>query len=428
MTPPRPTTTPSGTPQRAGVSAGNGWLTMLDAGLSSGSNFVVAAAVASRLDATALGQYALAFTAYALGYGMWRAWACEPALAVGATTVDVGAVLSGSALVGLGLGVVGAGASAIIAQPGVADPLLWLSLGLPIHAAHDGLRFAAIGRGRAKLALVLDGAWLAAMAPLVLLAPDVRTLLIGWAALGAASLVIGMIAMGAPFAVHAGWAWLGRAAPLGRTYAAEFVVAAVGLQAVLIGVGAVAGFAEMGRYRVATIVASPVMVVVAGLATIAVVSGRRRADDEPETLLRFVAALAALGAAAGLAVAAVAAVVPDAVASAVLGPTWAGARAESVWLSIAVGGIAVITIAANAFRVLDASAVGGRWRIVAMLAVAGSGVAGATVAGSLGTTVAMAATAFLFGLMIMAAFARRAEGPDAHPDLAGRAAPQDVAA
>ncbi|MEM7341936.1 MAG: hypothetical protein AAF467_25050 [Actinomycetota bacterium] len=380
---------------------------MADAALSSGSNFVVATAVASRLDAAELGQYALAFTVYALGYGVWRAYACEPALAAGAHRVSVGAVVGSSTIVGLGLAAVGLAASAITPEPGIAGPLVWLSIGLPIHAAHDGLRFAAIGRGRPGVAAAIDGSWLLAMVPVALLAPSVTAVLIGWVAVGAGSLGAGLVAMRSDVGIGSGVGWLRRAAPLGHTYAAEFVVSAVGLQAVLIAVGAVAGYAEMGRYRVATIVASPVMVVVAGLATLVVVSGRRLADDDHlDRLRRLVIALTVLGASAGVAAAAVAAAVPSTLASPVLGPAWVDARAGSAWLSIAVGGIAMITVAANAHRVIGASRSGGHLRIAAMVSTTAAGIVGAAAAGALGATIAMAAAANVTGVAILLAFLR----------------------
>ncbi len=364
-------------------------VTVADSGVSSASNFVVSAAVAARLDADALGRFALAFMIYGLGYGVWRAFSCEPALVRGASDDDGGAVVAGSALVGLTIGLLGVGVSSLITDGGIAIPLFWLALGLPVHAAHDGVRFVAIGRGRPGVAFGLDLAWLAGMVPVVLLADTVVELLIGWVLLGLASLIAGFGILDGLRGARRGarWVWLVRRD--GLAFVSEFLVAAASLQAVVLGVGTFAGYEQMGAYRVASIVVGPVQVVIIGLGTVAMVSGRRVRAGGGD-LANHIDRLAALAYGAGLGMALVAGIAPSAPMRQLLGTTWDQARWASVFLAVAVGAIGVITVASSSCRIVDRTPLGVRLRAEAMLGIAVAGVAGAALGGAAGAAAAMA--------------------------------------
>ncbi len=138
-------------------------LTFLDQGVSSGTNFLLAALVARLLDFSGLGAYGLTLTVWFAVLGIHRALVAEPIVIGTRSGHPDEAVLqrgfSAEVVLGLGFGIVVALASAVallLDKPVIARTLVVLALVLVPLLLQDLWRFMAFFEGRPDRALAND--------------------------------------------------------------------------------------------------------------------------------------------------------------------------------------------------------------------------------------------------------------------------------
>ena len=309
-----------------------GW-GVADQAVSSISNFAVSLVVARELGPHDFGVFSLAFVTYAVVLNASRGLATDtlmvrysnasrdvwrPAVAAAtATAVTVGivggvlCVLAGLALPGpLGTGFVVLGA------------------GLPLLMLQDAWRFAFFAVGRGDRALVLDLVWtvllIGGLVALVRVGgeSDAACLAVfgGSAALSAAAGLALVRLRPDPRAVRA---WLVDHFHLGGRYLVENIAVGFSRQLRLVVVGVAAGVIAVGQIRAAEILMGPFLVVLMGIAQVAVPEASHVLARRPGQVGRFCLALGAGQAVlAALWGTAMLVILPHGVGRALLGDIW----------------------------------------------------------------------------------------------------------
>jgi hypothetical protein len=184
-------------------------------------------------------------------------------------------------------------------------------------------------------------------------------------------------------------AWLRDHRDLGPRFAIEFVLTSGGFQLVVFATASVAGFADAGALRGASVLLGPVTVLSAGAVAASVPELVRARERSPAGVRTAVMLLAA-----GLAVitvvwGVVASLLPDRVGEALLGDTWPAARSIMIPLGIAAAGNAAATGFTIGLRSLAAARRSLAAAAPAVVLVIAGGVGGATIDGSRGAVIGM---------------------------------------
>ena len=325
-------------------------LTLVDQGLSSGTNFIASLAAARALDARGLGVFAVAFATYLIAQGIARA-ACGEALIVrhaGAPADRWPALTRASTGLATAIGLV-VGAPAVVVGVllggGLGGALIALGLVLPGLLVQDAWRYCLLGQGRPGAAALLDGIWLVLLVPACTLAlaadePGPATLVLAWGGAGALS-VLGAVALDRVLPdLRAGRHFLVEDRVLIRRYCLEFLTGYGAYQLLVYGLAAQFGLALAGLLRLALTALSPMNVLFQGTYTIATLHGIGLRDAGSRALVRWSAAVALALAGVATAWTAVILLLPTSVMTTLLGETWPDAEplvpALGVWL-IAIG-------------------------------------------------------------------------------------------
>ena len=278
-----------------------GW-GVADQSVSSVGNVLVSLVCAHALGAHAFGAFSLAFVTYAVVLNASRGLSTDPFVvrySGCAHPVWRRAVVSatGTALVvgivaGLGSVAVGLLLSAGFGSTSLGVAFITLGVGLPGLMLQDSWRFAFFAAGRGQLALVLDLVWtVPAIAGLV------GAVLTGRAGIASCMLIFGatatlsalcgvLLARVRPMISQVP-AWVRDHRHLGGRYLLENLAVGFSRQLRIIAVGAAAGLAAAGSLRGAEILMGPFLVVLMGIAQVAVPEASQVLAAAPHRLGRF---------------------------------------------------------------------------------------------------------------------------------------------
>jgi len=384
----------SGAARRAGWAVG-------DQALSSGTNFLLALAVARTTGAAGFGAFSLAFGAYLVALAVSRAVSSEPlTIRYSAretaewregTSRAIGSALVVGALTGLGCVALG-----IVVGGAVGPALVVLGIGLPGLLVQDAWRFAFFAARRGGAAFANDLAWTLALAValgavIAAGSSDIEVLVLGWASGGLAGAIVGVIqsrVLPRPLGASAWWREHRDIAP---RLAVEGLILSGTQQATMVGIAGVANLAVVGALRAGQVLMNALHIITYGMPLFAVPEAVHLRRRSPAALMRF--CLLVGGGLALLAVAwgVVLLLLPDQVGRALLGSTWPAAREvlPAVTVAAAAGGaqagaLVGLRALASAKRSLAA-------RLASSTLVFVGGVGGAMLAGAVGAAWGMAA-------------------------------------
>jgi O-antigen/teichoic acid export membrane protein len=326
-----------------------GW-GVADQGVSSLGNFTFSVIVAKSLSATEFGAFAIAWVTYGVILNASRGLATDP-LVVRFSNADrtswrrgVEAASGVSLLVGVasGLGCVAVGG--VLPQP-MGSAILALGFVLPGLLLQDAWRFASFTAGRPAVAFVNDLVWaslqMAAAAALYLssnVTVGTATLAYGGTALVAAG--VGWVQLRVPPRPRLARWWFSTQRSLAIRYAAENLSISGARQLRMVLLGMIAGLAAVGDVRAAEVLMGPFMVVLMGVAQVAVPEAVRVLNRPQHRLLRFSLLMGSVQAlAACLWGAAMLVLVPQGLGEMLLGGLWVGAYAllVPIMINMAVG-------------------------------------------------------------------------------------------
>lgn len=375
-----------------------------DQALSSLTNFAVGVLVARSVDPEAFGAFSVAFTTYTIALITSRALASEPFMVRHSATShgDWHAAARGSS--GLAL-IVGLMAGLVVVVLGlvfggsIGTAFVSLAIVLPGLLAQDMWRFAFIAKGRSEWAFILDLAWLALLAPGLLVMDAANSASLAWPILvwGGAG---GITALGAHIAsrtlptLPGAIAWVRRNHDLGSRYVVEALVSLGAIQVSTYALVALSGLAAAGALRGGQLLIGPMQVLLIGISITAVPEGVRIVRrGGPASLKRPAFIISALMAGSTLAWAAIVTLLPTTIGVALLGETWEAARGVVLPLAIAYALASIALGPGVGLRVLADARRSVRARSVDALAQTIGGVFGAWQLGAVGTALGLAAGA-----------------------------------
>lgn len=289
---------PSGRLRRLGHLAG--WSVVSQAA-SAASNSAVELGLALFGGVTVLGSWALYYAGAQTMLYLVRAAASEPLLAEPSPPGDLahepraGAYLTVVTAVALPLGAAVGVAAAITGSPALA----FMALAVPALLVQDGLRYLCFWALRPRTAAAVDLVWLAVSAGGILVIrahPTESTAVAVWAAGAAASGVVGA-ALVRPRARTGALAWWQGVRRLALATTTDTAMYLASNQWLWFWMSATAGSAALGAYRVAALVANPVMLLFLASQTL-IIPGVARRGHIPRRALAYLAGLPFVGAAA----------------------------------------------------------------------------------------------------------------------------------
>jgi O-antigen/teichoic acid export membrane protein len=287
----------------AGVQAAAGRLGwgVADQGISSLSNFFVGAYVAKTMGAESLGVFALVLLTYAVVLNGSRGLSTDPLLVrfSGAEPPAWRRAVrssSGTALVvGVLSGALSATAGAVVLAAGIDDlgwALLALGAGLPGLMLQDSWRYAFYADGRGRKSFLNDLVWTVLMVGGVLLVgsltqPDVTTVFLVFG--GSATVAAGYGIVQSGVLPRPGWAitWVREHRDLASRYLVENLALSLSGQFRTVILSVVAGFAAAGQLRVVEMLFGPFLIVLRGLAQVAVPEAHRHLVKGVDPFYRF---------------------------------------------------------------------------------------------------------------------------------------------
>lgn len=382
-----------------------GW-GLADQAVSSITNFAVGIVVARSLGAVDFGIFTLAWVTYGVVLNISRGLGTDP-LVVRLSGVPVAAWraavprASGTALL------VGVGAGLPVALVGLAiggalgDGFVALGLVLPALLLQDSWRFAFFAAGQGHKAFTNDLVWAVALIPGLVVAGmhgSVFAFVLAWGLAGAVAAAFGALQTRLVPRLGNARSWVLEHRDLGPRYLIENVSISGASQLRAYGLGAIAGLADVGTVRGAELLMGPFLAVLMGLGLVAVPEAARLLRRSPHRLPHFclllsgVQAIAALAWGLGLLL-----LLPDAVGVYLLGSVWPTASLLIVPATLSVMNASFHTGAAAGLRALGASRRSMRAQLITSTAYVTGGLAGASVAGALGSSWGVAVATFLGG-------------------------------
>lgn len=378
-------------------------LALGDQVLSGLSNFLTVALVARSATPEEFGHFSLAYALLLIGLGLLRGlWGTRLSL----TTTPQAALdrarglLGATVVVAPALVVVLLGLSLALTGPGAAQVALLIAVALPVVAAQDLCRYAAVAAGRPGVAFASDLAWVVVVTVGYAARPSMGTALLVWLAAAAIALGVALTALRLRPSLAAGRAALRERHRTGEVAALGSVAVAaagwIGLGLATLALGAAAA----GALRGASTVMAPVNTLFAfvGLALLPLVH-RAPAPRQARLAARLSAGLAAVVLGWG----AVLLLVPPGVGELLLGASWTSARAVLPWttveyaaLAVALGGLLGLQARQESTVLLRLTAVAPALVVLGALAATWLGNSPAAFAAGLaGATVASAAVVWV---------------------------------
>ncbi len=381
---------------------------LADQAVSSMTNFAVSVVVARTLGAVEFGIFTLAWVTYGVVLNISRGLATDP-LTVrfsGVPHADWQRAVPRSCGTALG---VGAAAGVVCIAAGTAlggslgSAFVALGLILPALLWQDSWRFAFFAAGEGRRAFANDMVWATALVPALMLAAgsgSVFAFLLAWGGAAAVAAGFGWVQTGlAPHARGVG-PWLRQQRDLGPRYLVENVSISGAAQIRMYGLGAIAGFADVGAVRGADLLLGPFIAVTMGLALVAVPEASRVLRDRPQRLRLFCLGLGGLQAGGallwglGLLV-----LLPNSLGSGLLGEVWPAASVLLLPATLAVAGVGLSNGATAGLRALGAARRSLRCQLFAAAALVTGGLFGAAIAGASGSAWGAAIAAWCAALV-----------------------------
>jgi O-antigen/teichoic acid export membrane protein len=418
--------TASGSVEGAGKASGRSWrlpveraAALGDQVLSGLSNFLAVAVVARGTDPEEFGHFAVAYavliallTVARQLWGTRVAMTATPAHALGETRRLLGAIAwaapAGAVLLVL--------ASVAVTGPAALPVIGILALALPVVAAQDLCRYAAIAAGRPLVAVASDGVWVLVVVAAYALRPTIVPALLFWLGGAFLALLVASVALRVAASMSQGWAALRRrhkTSEVNALSAVSFSIAtyiALGLATLTV------GSAAAGSLRGASTLMAPVNSLFAFVSLALLPVAYRTATSRlPRLVVRVALFLLGLSAAWG----ALLLVAPDMVGRLVLGDTWSGARSvlpftviEYLGLAVTLGVALGLQAAQEARRLAVVTLAPGALAVAATLAVAGSASSARTFALALAVASVISA-ALAVGVEFRASTRKREPSPGA---------------
>jgi O-antigen/teichoic acid export membrane protein len=317
-----------------------------DQAISSFTNFIVGLWVARSLGPTEFGAFSIAFATYLIALSASRGLATD-ALLVRFSGVEVEAwrgAVAGCTGLAIAVGIIG-GAICVVLGMVIGAPmdLPFLALGvtMPGLLLQDSWRFAFLSAGRGRDAFVNDSLW--ALTLLVLLAIVVVSgwsnqfsFMLAWGSSATIAALVGTAQARVLPKVSAAGGWLRSHRDLSSRYLGENLSIMAANQLRLYGLAAIAGLAAVGALKAADLLLGPVMVLILGMAMMAVPEAVRTLRRSVSRLQIFCLCIAVVG--AGSAViwgVAVLLLLPDRLGRYLLGASWE--PASSLVLPVTLG-------------------------------------------------------------------------------------------
>lgn len=386
------------TAKRAGWAIG-------DQGFSSLTNFALNVLIARSLGVAEFGAFALAFATYLVVLNVSRAVATEP-LVIRYSSDDAARWRTGTRqstgvalVVGLGGGLVCIGIAGVTGGT-LAGALLGLALVLPGLLLQDAWRYAFFAAGAGHRAFVNDLVWAVFLFPAFFALARWGTVtafaaVVVWGAAAGAAGLFGMVQGRLVPRPAALVAWWQEHRDLVPAFLGEFLAVSGTKEAVIVGVGGIAGLAAAGALRAGQILLGPLRILYNGAQHMAVPEGVRLHRQRPEGLPRVCATMGATLGLAGLAFGGVLLVLPDSIGAALMGDSWEPARPVLLPLTLAMAAAGALRGALMGLRVLAAASESFRARLLlAVLTVVGA-LGGATADGALGAAWGLAGAQIL---------------------------------
>jgi len=383
------------------LALGRGGWSALDQVLNSITNFAVNIIAIHALDVRDLGSFAIAFTLYTLGWGISRAFASEPFIVRWSDRTEdewrrgAGDSLAAAAAVGVVAGLIGL-AVAPLCDPVTKRAMIAIAVFMPGLLLQDAVRLCYFARGKPEIAAVNDVLWAVFLAPLIAwfaLTGKVSgtELLLSWGLAGTLAGIIGCFQIRVLPSLRGPMRWWREERDLGVRYVGEFASQNGLLRVADYGVAGVAGLAALGLFRIAGVLMGPVRIAVTGIALHAIGEGARTKSFELTherrvTLLKYAAMIAA----AGLAMAGAAFLVPTTLAERVIGVSWPKARVVFAWASVGWIGFALTTVSMVQLRITANAKASLRAQLYGCVPLAGSIMIGAAVDGAIGAAIGLA--------------------------------------
>ncbi|MGH3834149.1 MAG: hypothetical protein ACRDSF_00375 [Pseudonocardiaceae bacterium] len=368
---------------------------LADQAVSSMTNFTVGIFVARSLGATAFGIFSLAWVTYGVVLNVSRGLATDPLVVrfSGVPTASWRAAVSRMSGTALLVGLV-AGAASLLLGAALGGPFgaafVALGLVLPALLLQDSWRFAFFAAGQGRKAFTNDIVWAATLVPALIVAAEggsVFRFVLAWGLSGAVAAVYGCVQTRLLPRPTGARMWFHQQRDLGPRYLVENVSISGASQLRMYGLGAIAGLADVGTVRGAELLLGPFLAVLMGLSLVAVPEAARVLRRSRRRLPLFclllggAQALTALG--WGLALLFL---LPDGIGQYVLGPVWEPASALILPATLSAMNASFSTGAAAGLRALGAARRSLRAQLLAAAAYVIGGLAGAAVAGALGSS------------------------------------------
>lgn len=313
--------------------------TVVDQGLSAGSNFLLAVLVARAMDAEAFGAFSVAFLVYSISVAVNRALIGQPLQITFAAEGPrqfrsaVRRALGATILLGLIIGALAAASGWLIAGP-AGQALVALGVVLPGLMVQDICRMAFFAGARPARATAIDALWTAVMLAGLLLAPTsdagVWLPIIIWGGSGLLSALYGLLLLDTVPRLRGSVKWAFAQRRLTGYLLAEYALSQGLAQWGILMVGVWGTAAGVGALRAAQVLLGPMNILGAAAFMFAVPEVARRVGMSRAAKARF--ALAVSVALGGVAVvySTVLLLLPNGVGQQLLGDTWTGARSVLV--------------------------------------------------------------------------------------------------
>jgi O-antigen/teichoic acid export membrane protein len=369
------------------------------------TNFLLTAYIARSLGATQFGAFALAYVTYGFANNVSRGLSIEPLL-VRFSGLEwkwrraTGGCTGTALLVGLSTGSLALIAGALI---GGTTGLAFVALGLmlPGLLLQDSWRYAFFAVGRGHQAFVNDTVWALVQVPLLVGLKmtghaNVFWFIVAWGAGAYVGAVIGMFqARVVPRLVGATF-WLIAHRDLGPRYMLENTGANAASTVQSYSVSSILGVAAVGDMQAANVLMGPFKIILFGLGMITLPEAARVLRSSPRRLPLFCLALSGGLALAALAWGAVLLVaMPLGVGHLVLGSIWRPAYPLVLPTVLAIAGNCASVGPGTGMHALGAARRSLRASMMNSAIVIPLGIAGALVAGVLGTLYFTAAASWL---------------------------------
>jgi O-antigen/teichoic acid export membrane protein len=396
-----------------------GWA-ILDQALSSGTNFVLAVAVARTSGAADFGAFTLALGAYLVALAVSRALASEP-FAIRYSAVEVEAWRTGTARATGSAFVVGSASGLLCVALGitiggeVGPALAVLGVGLPGLLVQDAWRFAFFAARRGRDAFANDLAWTVALAValgcvIALGADDADVLIFAWAVGGAVGAIVGVIQSGVRPCPLQARTWWREHRDIAPRLVVEGLVLSGTQQAAFVGIAGVAGLAVLGALRAGQVLMNAMHVITYAIPLFAVPEAVHLRMRSTPALLRFciliggtLAALAILWGTALL-------LTPEQLGRALLRDNWTAARPVLLGVTVATAAAGTQMGALVGLRSLASTRRSLAARVASSMLIFVGGVAGAAMAGAAGAAWGMAAGVCIGTVLWWAQFVRATRG------------------